>query len=885
MKWNRDFPELPDEFGFAGGFAGIVGDKDQRWLVFAGGANFPVSDPFQDGVTKANHNTVFKIKLQPDALAPAGEWETCKETLPLALAYGASVTLPQHGTSLFIGGTYFEGDKSPASNKVYEVSAGKGGELTLHEIASLPVGVYGSSASLVGDAVYVFSGVADEGEVAKAWSLDVSKKDSSQWSWQEIAWPEYAVGQPARARGFHVTGVRDGHFYVFGGRAARMAGDDRVHPDDVNDIYGTDDFRDAYVYSPVDDSWKRIADMPQGISAAPANAVPIGTSHLLVVGGVYLDLLKDITSHKKELGLNENGHGFSHPGFSKDILAYHTITDTWAVQGKIPEEFKAPVTAPVVSEDGEFLIVSGEWSPRLRTSEVLHGATVSKRSSFGVVNWLVVGTYLLGMVFVGYWFMKREAASSTDDYFRGGQRVPWWVAGLSIFATLLSSITFMAIPALSYASGWNKWSGQWPILLIVPLVIFAYLPFYRRLNITSAYEYLEARFNLAARLLASAAFIIFHIGRIAIVLYLPALALSSVTNISIVVAIVLIGVLCVIYTVMGGIEAVVWTDAIQALVLLGGALTCFFLVVFSVDGGMSAITDTLSREDKFMSLDWTSLDISSSTQSGWIYLLGFFFAALPSYTSSQDVVQRYVTTASYQEAARSLWVNIVMSLVGSGIFFALGTALYVYYQQAPQKLDPAMVSNDGILPFFIMQNLPVGVAGLIIAGVFAAAQSTISSSLNSVAAAFVTDFYGRVLRPESADKQRLNVARNVVILLGVVGVVVAIWIAKSGMNSAFDAFNTFIGFILGPLAAMFALGIFVKHVGGKACLLGALVGIISVVMMKHFNDTGVIDVWPILNGMVCFVVTFISACLFGLIFRGNTDLQLTIYGNRGMYGN
>lgn len=883
MKWNSDFPKLPDEYGFAGGFAGIVSQNGQRWLVFAGGANFPVDDPFQDGVSKANHSTIFKIKLKPNALEPDGNWQQCEEQLPKSLAYGASVTLPERGTALFIGGTYFEGDASPESNKVYEVSVDPEGQLLLHSVADLPVAVHGTSASLVGDTVYVFSGVGADGEVAKAWSMDVSSADSGSWKWFEIAWPQFAEGKDARARGFHVTGSRDGKFYVFGGRASQLQGDDRVHPDDVNEVYGTDDLRDGYVYSPESGKWKRLADMPCGVSAAPANAVPIGASHLMVVGGVHLGLLRDITSRKAELGLNANGQGFSHPGFSRDILVYHVITDTWAVQGKIPEEFKAPVTAPLVSQDGQFLIISGEWSPRLRTSEVLHGETVSKRSSFGLVNWFVVVAYLLGMVYVGYWFMKREAASSTDDYFRGGQRVPWWVAGLSIFATLLSSITFMAIPALSYASGWNKWSGQWPILLIVPLVIFAYLPFYRKLNITSAYEYLEARFNLAVRLLASAAFMIFHIGRIAIVLYLPALALSSVTNISIVVAIVLIGALCVVYTVMGGIEAVVWTDAIQALVLLGGALGCFILVVFSVDGGMGAITDTLSRQDKFLSLEWSSLDISGSTKSGWIYLLGFFFAALPSYTSSQDVVQRYVTTSSYQEAARSLWVNIVMSLVGSAIFFALGTALYVYYQQAPAKLDPAMVSNDGILPFFIMQNLPVGVAGLIIAGVFAAAQSTISSSLNSVAAAFVTDFYGRVLRPQSSDRTRLNVARNVVILLGVMGIGVAIWISESGMRSAFDAFNTFIGFILGPLAAMFALGIFVKHVGGAACLLGSVLGIISVILLNHLNNSGAIDVWPLLNGMVCFVVTFITGCIFGIFFKGSADPQLTIYGSRGTY--
>ncbi|GAA5493907.1 N-acetylneuraminate epimerase [Rubritalea halochordaticola] len=883
VNWEEGYPALPDEHGFAGGYAGVVSRGDERWLLFAGGANFPAKDPFQEAVPKTYHDVVYKLRLKGTGLSPDGQWELCQETLPEKLAYGASVTLPERGSVLFIGGMRSEGDGSYVSNAVYEVILGESGSLSFSKLADLPVAVSATSACLLEDKVYVFSGVGKEGEVQGAWSLDIASENASDWQWFEIAWPQYESGVDARARGHHVTGVRDGKLYVFGGRAKQVAGDARVHPDDINSIYGTDDFRDAYAFTPgaQGGAWKRIADLPYAISAAPANAVQAGASHLLLMGGVNLELLQSIMGRKDEIGLNELGHGFSHPGFSRDILAYHTITNTWSKQGEIPAEYRSPVTAPVVSYNGDFVILSGEWSPKLRTSGMLHGAIESKKAAFGVVNWIVVVVYLLGMVGIGYWFMRREAASSTDDYFRGGQRVPWWVAGLSIFATLLSSITFMAIPALSYASNWNKWVGQWPILLIVPLVVFAYLPFFRGLNITSAYEYLEARFNLMVRLLASAAFMIFHIGRIAIVLYLPALALSSVTNIPIIVAIVMIGVLCVIYTVMGGIEAVVWTDAIQAVVLLGGALGCFFLVVFNVDGGFGAITETLSRQEKFISLDWGSFDISSKTNSGWMFFFGFFFAMLPSYTSSQDVVQRYVTTSSYKEASRSLWVNILMSMVGSAIFFALGTALYVFYKQAPEKLDPSMMSTDGILPFFIMQNLPVGVAGVIIAGVFAAAQSTVSSSLNSVAAAFVTDFYGRVFKPQSSDHQRLNVARNVVIILGALGIGVAIWVAKSNVKSAFDAFNTFIGFILGPLAAMFALGIFVKRVGGVACLLAGLLGTISVAVLKHFNDAGVVDVWPLLNGMVCFIVTFVSGCVLGLIFKSETKIELTIYGKRG----
>jgi SSS family transporter len=472
--------------------------------------------------------------------------------------------------------------------------------------------------------------------------------------------------------------------------------------------------------------------------------------------------------------------------------------------------------------------------------------------------------YLLGMVGIGYWFMKHESASSTEAYFRGGQRIPWWVAGLSIFATMLSAITFMAIPGVAYATNWNGYIGQWPILLIVPLVVLCYLPFYRRLNITTAYEYLEKRFNVACRVIASVTFMLFHVGRVAIVLYLPALALSNVTSIDIYAAISIIGVLCVVYTVMGGIEAVVWTDAIQALVLIGGALLCFGLVVYHVDGGLGTIGSAMADQGKGITASWSLSDISISktSTSGIVLFIAFMFANLPSYTSGQDVVQRYVTTPSEKEAARSLWLNIFMVLAGSAIFFALGTALFVFYQAHPEKLDPAMSAKDGILPYFIMQNLPIGVAGLIIAGVFAAAQSTISSSLNSVATAFVTDIYGRLIKPQSSDSQRLAVARNVVIALGTIGIIVSSYIAFTKVDSAFMLFNTFIGFALGPLGGLFALGIFTKHSSGKAGLIALLCGVATVVSVHLLQ----LDVMPLLYGFIGFTSTFFVGVVLGVIF-------------------
>ncbi|MFC4995577.1 sodium:solute symporter family transporter [Rubritalea tangerina] len=888
IQWGGEFPSVPDEHGFAGPFAGVVGEGDNRYLVFGGGANFPEGAPWEKTASggkppKVWYDSLYAIPLESEGLKPSGAWEKLSEVLPEKLGYGASVSLEHRGSALFIGGNRAENGGMHHSKKVYEVKVGQGG-FEIEAVADLPVGVSSAPAAVIGKKVYIFSGASADGEHMGAYVMDTASTDVSKWAWEKMAWPESAAGVPARARQHATLGVQGGKLYVFAGRTA-IDTSIEVPEVDRNTMHGMDFLRDAYVFDPKAGNWKRLTDLPVGISAAPQNAVPAGVSHLMVLGGVDVDFLRQQLKDRPD----KNGQGFEHPGFPNVIRAYHTITDRWAVVGELPigadaerrankkEVGYAPVTVPVVMVGKDFVVPSGEIKPGIRSTQVLFGHVESEKMGFGVINWIVVAVYLLSMVGIGYWFMKRESASSTEAYFRGGQKIPWWVAGLSIFATMLSAITFMAIPAASYAGNWNGWIGQWPILLIVPLVVFFYLPFYRRLNITTAYEYLERRFNVVARTIASITFMLFHIGRVAIVLYLPALALSSVTNINIHAAIAIIGVLCVIYTVMGGIEAVVWTDAIQAIVLIGGALLCFGLVVAQVEGGLSAVSTAITDGGKGLTASWKLDDfsISKGSSSGIVLFLAFMFANLPSYTAGQDVVQRYVTTPSEKEAARSLWMNIVMVLLGSAIFFALGTALYVFYQDKPDMLDPAMSSKDGILPYFIMQNLPIGVAGLIIAGVFAAAQSTISSSLNSVATAFVTDVYGRLIRPESSDQQRLAVARNVVIALGVVGIGVSSYIAWTKIDSAFMVFNQFIGFALGPLGGLFALGIFTKHAGGKAGLVALLIGVCTVVSIHVIG----FDVMPLLYGFIGFFSTLIAGVILGFVLpaRGDEVEGLTIF--------
>lgn len=811
----RELAPLPDAHGFAGSFAGVANNS----LIVAGGANFPDAPPWEGG-RKTWHDSVFILER------PDGEWRQAGK-LPGARGYGVSVTIPEG--VLCIGGSDAERHHAECILLTW-----KSGALASLPYPPLPWPLAEMTGALLGRTVHVVGGIREPG-AASAENLHLMLDlDAIDRGWRQEKFP----GPP---RILAVSAVHKEAFFVMSG--ASLAAD--AEGKTVRTY-----LRDAWRYHP-STGWESIAEMPRAAVAAPSPAPASGASHLLVIGG----------DDGSRVGFQPPA---AHPGFPRSILAYDTLTRTWAEHGEVPAEWPAPVTATTVNWEGSVVIPSGEIRPATRTPKVLAMTPSSLRSAFGWLNWTVVAVYLGGMIAVGFWFMKREKSGTTDSYFRGGQRIPWWVAGLSIFATMLSSLTFMGIPARAYQTDVSWYLGQLPILLVVPMVALFYLPFFRKLNLTSAYEYLEKRFNLPCRIFAAVSFILFHIGRIAIVLYLPALALAVVSDIPVTTAILTIGVLCIIYTVIGGITAVVWTDAIQALVLLGGAALCFILAVAQVDGGFGGMLQIASADAKgFGNLDWRSFDWSSnSTGSVLVLLVAFFFNSFVPYTASQDVVQRYVTTKDIGAARKSLWLTMWMSIFGSMLFFGLGVAVYAFYKTHPGLLDPAMTKTDSILPYFIMNELPLGVSGLLIAAIFAASQSTISSSLNSIATSWSKDFDVRILRPNRDDATYLSAAKWVVLIVGSLGTATALWMAKSDLQSAFAAFNTLIGLTAGSLGGLFALGVFTRRANGRGALIGAIAGFAAVVSLEVTKAPVTGLLYAFIGCAVCFITGWLASWLF-----------------------
>lgn len=701
--------------------------------------------------------------------SPDGDWEETT-SLPRPTAFGASASFG--GVAIFTGG--LAGDSlEPSAATV--LARFEGGSLAYVSLPLLPRPAAQASGAVLDGVLYVAGGrtpSSPAGSDNAVWSLALTEEGGA-WRREEPL-PGPGRLQPA------LVAVEDA-LYLFGGRRPGPAGDTG------------EPLAGGYRYQP-DHGWKLLAPSPEGQGILAA--APLGPTHVALFRA------------------------------SETAAAYHTVTDTWVV---LDGARTSPTPQAALAWNGAIALLGSGLPSEERGSPVAQAALAPQTSEFSPVDYVTLGCYLLVLVMMGLYFAGK--GSNTEDFFLAGRRMPWWATGLSIFGTQLSSISFMAVPAKVYATDWVYFLLQMTIVMVAFPVVFLYLPHFRRQRMTSAYEYLEARFNLPVRLYASLSFVLYQLGRMAIVLFLPAIALTAVTGIDVYSCILVMGVMATAYTVIGGIKAVIWTDVVQVFVLYGGALLSLIVLILSLDGGLSGIVSAGLEYDKFHMFNWTW---DWTTTAVWVVLVGNLFMNLVPYTSDQAVVQRYFTTRDEKAAARSIWTNAVLLVPSTLTLFLLGTGLWAFYRAHPELLNPAL-PTDSIFPLFISQQLPAGIAGLLIAGVFAASMSTLDSSLNSVAAALVTDFYAR-FRPDSGEAARLKLARWLTAGLGATATAASIALATFDIGSLWDAFQGMMGLLGGGLAGLFALGIFFKRANGRGAMTGAVASVAILYWVQQHTE-------------------------------------------------
>ena len=461
--------------------------------------------------------------------------------------------------------------------------------------------------------------------------------------------------------------------------------------------------------------------------------------------------------------------------------------------------------------------------------------------SIPLLDWAVILVYFLGMSWIA-WAVRRRART-TEGYFVGGRAMPGWAVGFSIAGTAISSITFMALPADAYKTAWLRMLPNFVLPLGVLAGSLFFLGVYRDGRTTTAFEFLEKRFGASTRLYGAFAFVVGQLLRISLILFLLGQLTHELTGLSPEASILVAGVFVGGYTAMGGIEAVVWTDVAETVILTLGGLACLAVVIWKVPGGVSEIVSTawVSHKLSFWDLGAdgalhpTTTALTLTEKSVTMMLLVGLGHWLTEHACNQNMVQKYCASASMSEARRALWIGCAWMLPLWIAFQFLGTALWVFFQQHPTPTSTGIlagtVTAERIVPHFVVLHLPVGFKGLVVAGVLAAAMSTLNSALNAIATVGVVDVYRRHVAKQRDDRHYLLVARTLSCLATGAMVVGALLLLEARTKTLEDAALKLIALTSGGLLGLYLLGFLTKRGDGRA----AAVAIVATLALSLYR--------------------------------------------------
>jgi SSS family solute:Na+ symporter len=504
-----------------------------------------------------------------------------------------------------------------------------------------------------------------------------------------------------------------------------------------------------------------------------------------------------------------------------------------------------------------------------------------------VVDLAIIVIYLIGMIFVGFYFSRKN--NSSDQYSKASGTIPSWAIGLSIYATFLSSNTFLGVPGKAFGGNWNAFVFSLSMPFAAWIASKYFVPFYRNTGQISAYTHLEHRFGAWARTYAVTCFLFTQLARMGSVFFGIALSLQALTGFSMQMIMIVMGVCIIIYTVLGGIKAVIWTEVVQGIIKTLGAVLIIYIIVTNMPGGVSKIIEIGKNAHKF-SLGSFSPNFTQSTF--WVVLLYGFFINLNNFGMDQNYIQRYHTAKSSKAASRSVWLCVFIYVPASFLFFIIGSCLFAYYNVHPELIEvikhqaaaerlplnatAAQISNlaahlqpadygDKVMPNFMVTKIPAGLVGLIVSAILSAAMSTISSGMNSSATVFTVDIYKRYFKPGINERQTLNLLHIGTVVFGILGM--GTGIAMIGVKSILDIWWQLSGIFAAGMLGLFLLGIISRQTRNHEALIASIIGALVILWMTFPNLIPVQyeSLRSTLNTNMIIVVGSMSVFLIGVL--------------------
>ena len=471
--------------------------------------------------------------------------------------------------------------------------------------------------------------------------------------------------------------------------------------------------------------------------------------------------------------------------------------------------------------------------------------------SLPIFDLVIIFLYLFAMVAVGYYFSRKKKTS--DQFTKASGKIPGWAIGLSIYATFLSSNTFLGVPGKAFGGNWNAFVFSISMPLAAWIASKYFVPFYRGTGEISAYTHLENRFGPWARTYTVICFLLTQLARMGSIFFGIALSLQALLGYPMAWIMIVMGICIIVYTVLGGMEAVIWTEVVQGIIKTLGAVLILYLIISNMPGGIAQVIK-IGKENHKFGLGSISPDVTQSTF--WVVLFYGFFINLNNFGMDQNYVQRYHTATSSRQASKSIWLCVAIYVPASFLFFVIGSCLFAYYQVHPEliatikqqvaaerlhgtgttmqvtQLASTLAPSDygdKAMPNFMVTKIPAGLVGLIVSAILSAAMSTISSGMNSSATVFTMDIFKRYFAKDMGEKKKLYTLHVATIVFGLLGL--GTGIAMIGVKSLLDKWWELSGIFAGGMLGLFLLGISSRRTKNAEAFIATLIGIIVILYM------------------------------------------------------